>query len=470
MEKLAKKFRDQIDQIGEEIQNSDHLEAFLNAEDEETEIAHYGELQQEYEGRINEIYTEVADDHPLQLIELETQLLDEKYEGLYMPRILAFTVLRGVVNENYRYLRPQDHLRSVFLALSNSSNFELLTRRIGQSIQVGFALSSEIWVTNLINEIGNKRVRNFFSAQRILKYRDASERKKGLESMRRQFEGVNFYTAQFPDSTVELKTLYPDLKEFILQRIILQKDNSMLAKPIVNFAENKDFRKEWEFMYIFGLVINYFELDSKSEKVLAESLNACRTELDDFVDNYFEFLRELLGSKRLTIKTDCDQRVSKFIDHSIKDQFSAYYNLMDTIRENGYESEKTLAEVQKFYFMNEGLSTINECLRLTFYNHFEKELDGLSPEEYPSYIESCKMISRYINVFNNQEFNQRVGDAALIYLKKLIKHYTDKRSRDYQDIKRFSTAVFLDWKYMKEKDIANLFKTKRKKKVVKDED
>lgn len=465
MEKIAKKYQDRLDALAEEIQSSEHLEAFLNAEEEEEEYAHYSQLQQVYENKIHELYMEIADDHPLQLIDLEIKLLDEKLEGLYLPRILAYAVLRGVVDSNFKYIKPQDHLRLVFLALSHSSNFELLTKRIGQSMQVGFGLSSEIWVTNLINEIGNKRVRNFYTAQRILRYRDASEREKGLQSMRRQFHGVNFYTAEFPETEVELKTLYPELKEFLLQRIILQKENKSLYKPITEFAGNKAFWNHIEFIYIFGLVINYFDLDKKTHDALAGTLNDCRKKVDGFVDQYFEFLKELLDSKRLTIKTDCDQRVSELIDRKIDDQFKAYYNLMDTIRSNGYDSEDTLAAVQKFYFMNEGLSTINECLRLTLFAYFNKVISSLEAEEYPQYMELCKVISQYINVFNNQEFNQRVGDASLKYLKKLIKHYTDKRSKEYQDIKKFTTAKFLDWKYMREKDIANLFKSRRKKKV-----
>ncbi len=43
--------------------------------------------------------------------------------------------------------------KEVLFAICNSSNFEYLRKRIGQTIQTGFALSSDIWVTNLINEI-----------------------------------------------------------------------------------------------------------------------------------------------------------------------------------------------------------------------------------------------------------------------------------------------------------------------------
>lgn len=470
MEKLSAEFEMIIQELAEEVQGSEFLEAYLNAEDDQEEHANYVQLQQTFEPQIQEIYQHLADNQPLQIIDLETHLLDERFEGLYLPRILAYTVLRGVVSNNFKYIKPQDHLRLVILTLANSSNFEMLTQRIGQSLQLGFALSSDIWVTNLINEIGNKRVRSFMASQRLLKYRDASERAIGLASMRRQFAGENFYTTQFPETGVELRTFYPELKEFFLQRIILKLDNENLAPAISKFAENKEFWNYDEFVYLFGLIINYFDLDDKSTKVLAKTLNGCRKDVPGFVDNYFEFLRELLASSRLNVKTDCDKRVSNLIDRSnIEDQFNAYYDLMDTIRSKGYDSEETLAEVQKFYFMNEGLSTINECVRLTLLAYFNKIITELEAEEYSRYMELSKVISQYINVFTNQQFNQLVGEVCLRYLKKLIKFYTDKRSRDYQDIKRFSTAIFLDWKFMKDKEIAELFKTKRKPRLKSEE-
>jgi hypothetical protein len=470
MEKLSAEFQMIIEELAGEVQGSEYLDAYLNAEEDQDEIAFYLQLQQIFEPQIQELYQHIADNHPLQLIDLETHLMDDQFEGLYLPRILAYSVLRGVVNTNFKYTRPQNHLRSVLLTLANSSNFEMLIQRIGQSLQLGFALSSDIWVTNLINEIGNKRVRSYFSSQRLLKYRDASERSKGLSSMRRQFAGENFYTTQFPEKGIELRTLYPEVKEFILQRVILKLDNENLADTLTKFAGNKDFWNYNEFVYVFGLVINYFDLNESATKELAKTLNGCRKDVDGFVDNYFEFLKELLASSRLNIKTECDKRVSNLIDRSnINDQFNAYYDLMDTIRSEGYDSELTLAEVQKFYFMNEGLSTINECVRLTLLAYFSKIISELSAEEYPRYIELSKVISQYINVFNNQQFNQLVGDICLDYLKKLIKHYTDKRSRDYQDIKKFSTSIFLDWQIMTDKQIAELFKTKRKPRVKKED-
>ena len=57
-------------------------------------------------------------------------------------------------------------------------------------------------------------------------------------------------------------------------------------------------------------------------------------------------------------------------------------------------------------------------------------------------------------------------DLSLRYIKRLIKAYTDKRGRDYQDIKKFVKTTFIDLNFMKPKELVELFKTKRKKKEV----
>ena len=70
-----------------------------------------------------------------------------------------------------------------------------------------------------------------------------------------------------------------------------------------------------------------------------------------------------------------------------------------------------------------------------------------------------------MSIFSNQRFNQDVKEASLKYIKRLLKKYTDKRGRDYQDIKKFVKTTFLDLGFMTDKQIVEFFKTKRKKKI-----
>ena len=69
-----------------------------------------------------------------------------------------------------------------------------------------------------------------------------------------------------------------------------------------------------------------------------------------------------------------------------------------------------------------------------------------------------------MKIFGNQQFNQDVEDSSMVYIKKLLKRYTDKRGKDYQDIKKFVSSTFVELGFMKEKEVVELFKTRRKKK------
>jgi hypothetical protein len=52
----------------------------------------------------------------------------------------------------------------------------------------------------------------------------------------------------------------------------------------------------------------------------------------------------------------------------------------------------------------------------------------------------------------------------MAYVRRLIKTFTDKRGKDYQDIKKFVSVTFQDLKFLKEKEVVELFKTRRKRK------
>ncbi len=69
-----------------------------------------------------------------------------------------------------------------------------------------------------------------------------------------------------------------------------------------------------------------------------------------------------------------------------------------------------------------------------------------------------------MDIFSNQQFNQDLEDLSMDYVKKLLHFYTDKRGKDYQDIKRFVSSTLQDYRFITEKEVVEIFKTKRKKK------
>lgn len=458
---LDKAYADRLDAISAEIQESDELAYYLSEEEE----TYFEQLKDHFEPQIEMLYEEVAADNPLQLESLDKKLMDEALEGLFLPRVLGYSVLRGDINEHVRYARPQDHFKDVLMAICNSPNFEILKKRIGQSIQVGFALSSDIWITNLITPVENKRIRYFLQSQKLDKYRDPEARLTGLQIYKKQFMKFNYMTAEFPQNVGELKVLWIPLKEFLIYRIERKLNNDSLLPFLKVFIENQNFQGHDEHLEILGLYANFFELSKEDQAHLSSQFNATRKKHPEFANKWLSLLLEMHESKRVDLNAEADNRISSIVDRSIQDDLSEYYNLMDIIHGVGYMHEQAMEAVKVFYNRHEGTSIINECLRRTIFHYFARLLNHLEVHEYHEMFELAKIYTVYVNIFANQRLNQDVKDLSMKYVNRLLKRYTDKRGRDYQDIKKFVSTTFQDLGFLKEKEVVELFKTRRKKKA-----
>ncbi len=460
MESLAKSYITRLNEISTAVQSSDQLNTYLESEESDD----YLELRRAFEPTLHELYQEVADNHPMQLVDLETHLMNPDLEGLYLPRVLGYTILRGALNDKIKFIRPQEQFKKVLTAIANSSNFDVIHQRIGQSVQIGFALSSDIWITNFIATLPSKRVRDFLVSQKLVKYYELPARRYGYDKYKRQFTDFNFHTAEFPDELTELHVYYPELKNFLISRILLGKPIKNLEPYIAKLASQKDMWTEWEFIYLIGLLSNYFLFETRATTEINNAINSSRKDNPQFTITYFEFLKELLLSD-IQVDSDCNDRISGRLDKSIKDDFTKYYSLMDVLHVKGWVHEDSVVAVRDFYDQHEGLSTINECLRLTIYKFFSKIVRNLDIADYGQVIEMFKVMTAYINIFNNQHFNQATKKRTLWFVKKFTKQYTDKRSKEYQEVKKFISSTFQELGLMKAKEVTEFFKTKRKRKV-----
>jgi ABC-type uncharacterized transport system permease subunit len=95
--------------------------------------------------------------------------------------------------------------------------------------------------------------------------------------------------------------------------------------------------------------------------------------------------------------------------------------------------------------------------------YFTRLINGLTEREYADYFELTKIFGLYIKIFGNSQFNQDVEKLSLNYIGKLLKQFTDKRAKDYQDVKKFVSTQFVDLGFMKEKEVVEMFKSRRKK-------
>ena len=460
MYELDQQYIERLETLAGEIQESEELNKYLEEEEEEDFIR----LKEMFEPRIGLLYEEVAAQNPLQLIPLEELLLDPLFEGLFLPKILGYSVLRGEVNEKVKYVRPQEHFKAILLAICNSANFDILKKRIGQSIQIGFALSSDIWVTNLIAVIDNKRIRYFLQGQKLEKYRSPLDRNAGYLRYKRQFINENFQTAEFPETPGSLKVLYASLKSFLLYRIKKSFDNTSIVPPIRAFLEEKAFYGTTEHLHLMMIYAFFFDLSEDDKKHISGILNKVRKEAPEFSERFLQFTLTLHSDPEVDLIPEADLQIADLLDLKQKDQLSEYFKLLKIIHTEGYNDEKTQEAVKVFYIQHEGLSVINECVRQTIYQYFRRFISNLDPEAYTDFFEITKLFPIYMGIFANQKFNQHLKELSMKYVRKLLKKFTDKRGKDYQDIKKFVSRTFKDFEFLKDKEVVELFKTRRKKK------
>lgn len=210
MQELDKNYLTELQNISGGIQNSDLLAQYLDTEEEEV----YKALTEEFEPRIHELYLKVANNNPLQIESFENELLNPEFEGLYLPKVLGYSVLRGEINDQYKYIKPQNHFKDVLMAICNSANFDLIKLRIGQTVQVGFFLSSDIWITNFMDQVTNKKVLNFLESLMSDRFRVEKNRELAYNKYKIQFNSFNYQSAEFPANPAELKSKAKSLKSF----------------------------------------------------------------------------------------------------------------------------------------------------------------------------------------------------------------------------------------------------------------
>jgi hypothetical protein len=464
MYELNAEYLTQLEELAVGIQDSPALAAYLNSEEE----VDYNELKSTFEPSIAEIYQDVAQNSPLQLIALEQVLMDPVFEGLFLPKLLGYVVLRGNVNNDFKYIRPQEHFKDLILAISSSPNFELLRKRIGMSVQVGFALCSDIWITNVLESIENKRVKQFFQNQKNEKYVHLAERKLAYSRFLKQFQNDVFLSAEFPSTTGELVVFFPQLKRFLLSRVDKSLPNESLITPLSEFVINEDFwgtAEHQEIMFIFGLFFETPEIDRIN---LHKTINKIRTNKTEvFSQRSFSILLDLHQDGHGILSPEADLRLSAILDKTMKDELAAYYTVVDKIHKAGYTNESVQEEIRQFHSKYDGLSEINECLRLTVSQYFLKLIKNIEEQDYMEFFGIfTQLFPTYQQIFNNQHFNMRIREAALAYVDRLQDTFLDKRGRDYQEVKKFVGRTFVELEFVTEKEFVERFKTVRKPKEV----
>lgn len=456
MTQLDDKYRTMLEDLCNKIQGSDLLATYL----EEEEEAQYDAFKEIFEPQIEALHVEVAEHNPLQLESLEEALLDERLEGLFLPRILGYSVLRGALNDSYTYMRPQEHFKNVLLAIANSSNFEILKNRIGQTVEVGFALSSDIWISNLIDEVGSKQVRAFLLSQKDVKYADVRSRHTALIKYAKQFTSFNFLTATLPTSASEVQLEYNSIVNFLSYRA---SKTNVTSESVYDynkgFVKNAALGKSPEHLEILLIIGLFFDLKEAEQKVLAKRLEEYKSSHEELI---FDMILKIQGGEKAVTEADYN-RIAPIIVQTSLSSLQKFAEVVVKINALGYINPEAMEAARTYYEGNRGTSIENACFRNFIFAKFEKFMKSLSTDDYNEYFELNKVFVVYMNMIDNEKFNQSVKNISMTYVRQLLRKFTQKRSKDYQDIKKFVVAVFQDLGFLNEKEVKELFKTKRKK-------
>lgn len=462
---LNEAYDQHLEAIATAIQASPHLQSYLDEEEDQF----YEALKAEFEPQIEQAYQQLIDYSPLEIESFERKLLDERFEGLFLPRILGYSVLRGEITEQYYYARSNTHFGEILLSIAQNSNFDQLRNRIGQSIRCGFALSSDIFVTNLVNEVASKRVRQFLQGQRSPDARTMEGRRRIERSFRRQFRGRNYHYAPFAQTPQELTTHTPAVVDFLLFRVSGELNNDAVQPTLHALVTNPDFAGRKEIIRPAVIYGAYFEVADEQRPELIAALNRDRKQdADGLADDLLAFVLELKKRGDLPFGPDQEKRLGTIIDRGPDDKLSAYFNLTDKIHADGIVNPDVQDAIRTEQAKHPGLSVFNENVRQTVFGYFEKLASGLGTEEadYREWFEMTgKLFPAYIKLFGNESFNQQLRGLARKYTKSLIKVHTNKRGKDYRDIKKMTVQTWLDYGFATEKQLKEFFKTPRKKKA-----
>src|SRR5690606_38072683 len=111
------------------------------------------------------------------------------------------------------------------------------------------------------------------------------------------------------------------------------------------------------------------EFNEADKAFMAKHFNETRAKHPEFLENWFKLVLELQRGERVDVDATVDRRVSALLDRTVKDDLTAYYDLMEIVHGVGYVNEDAMEAVKKFYNQHEGRSLINECVRRSIFNY-----------------------------------------------------------------------------------------------------
>jgi hypothetical protein len=220
-------------------------------------------------------------------------------------------------------------------------------------------------------------------------------------------------------------------------------------------------------MAIYGA---YLSPEEAEEAELIAALNRERkADPERTAEEILSFVLSLKNNWEIPFGPLQEQSLGTIIDRTLDDDLTSYFNLSDKIHADGYINPAVQDAIVEEQAKHSGLSAFNDNLRQTVFGYFAQLAKGLGTSE-ADYLEwydiTGKQFPAYIKVFGNESFNQQLRSLSRDYTRRLIKVHTNKRGKDYRDIKKTTMTTWVQYGFMSDKQLKEFFKTPRKKKPV----
>ena len=255
---LEEQYVAELNELKVAIQNSEELQALLDSEENDD----FTKLRGAFEPQIHALYEKVSDVAPLQIFALEKALLDVDFEGVYLGKILNYTLLRASVNGDYKANLPNDTLEEAILAFAGSVNFDFLKKVSKQALQVAFAVASDVWITSLLQGIGNRKIVEYLQGLKPYKREFLKQRTSMYVSLRKQFSDTVLYTFAVPKDLPTFRQYVPEIVFNLEKRISLDASVASFSGVLSDLLSKPEFLKSANFgdlLLSAGLFVEFTE-------------------------------------------------------------------------------------------------------------------------------------------------------------------------------------------------------------------
>lgn len=444
-----------LDAVKKFLSDSAEYQAYLESEEREE----YKAVADKVEPYLQSLYNEIAEKNPMEIIEFEEILTDEALEGIFVDKLMYFTILRASVDENYRFERSQERLEELILFAAQSSSFEAMQRSLLLPVRLAFSLSSGIWGNKVIGKIKNKSAREFFQRQFGEATRDDHARAVQYRSLKKRFKEIKYQSASVPTDNINWKTEFADFRNFLVDRIGAGHDNTTVKASLYEFLENDAFKGTDEQIELLCIFIHFIELDDEDFDKVETVLNELRKG-EGFDESYFGILLKVM---KMDMPIDLDRIgiINDLLDTDHKDSLLGFYELLTNFSVKDFMDEEIVESVEIFSGRHRELSPIMTCFKHLLIRIIDAEVVKHLNDDYTQLFQSMHIYDGLAEAFLEKSYRQDIKEILVEYMKSLM-FYFEKGSTEYKAIKAMVMDAPVKNNFVTTKEVRALYRAQLK--------